>query len=134
MRKSTKTLVMALGFLFGIAALAGCKKTTATGPTAPPLAGACNPADQGMYQTLVFAQGSLLNLKATLADPKTDPNTVSALTPYYNQAKTDYNIAEAAWQGYHAVCLVTPSASPATAQAAVSKLGGDLQSLPKGAK
>lgn len=134
MRKTTKLAVMALGFLFGIAALAGCKKTGTTAVTAPPLAGACNAADQAMYQTLIFSQGSLLNLKATLANPQTDAKTVSTLTPYYNQARNDYNIAEAAWQGYHAVCVTAPNTSPATAQATVSKLSTDLQSLPGGTK
>jgi hypothetical protein len=130
MRKSTKYATLLLGLLFGLMLMPGCKKTTANTPTAPPLAGACNPADQAIYQTLVFAQGSLLNLKATLADPATPSNTVSALTPYYNQAKTDYNIAEATWQGYHAACTVNAAASVTAAQTAANKLTSDLQSTP----
>lgn len=129
MRKSTKLLVLALGFLAGIAVL-GCKKTATTGPTAPPLTGACNAADSAMYQTLIFSQGSLLNLKSTLAASTTDPKTVSTLTPYYNQAKTDYNLAEASWQVYHATCMANPSAPSTTAQAAVNKLSSDIQSVP----
>ena len=109
---------------------AGCKKTTTGGPTAPPLTGACNAADSGMYRTLIFAQGSLLNLKSTLASSTTDPKTVSTLTPYYNQAKADYNIAEVSWQVYHAACMANPSAPSMTAQAAVNKLSTDLQSTP----
>lgn len=129
MRKSTKLLVLALGFLVGIAVL-GCKKTGTTGAAATPLTGACNAADADMYKTLVFAQGSLLNLKGTLAASTTDPKTVSTLTPYYTQAKQDYNIAEASWQVYHAACVANPALSPAAAQATVNKLSSDIQSVP----
>lgn len=121
--------IMLLGFLAGIAVL-GCKTSGTTAPTAPPLTGACNAVDSAMYQTLVFAQGSLLNLKATLAASTTDAKTVSTLTPYYNQAKTDYNIAEASWQIYHATCVTSPSAPATTAQTAVNKLSTDIQSIP----
>ena len=117
--------------LLSLALTAGCKKGTTSGPTAPPLSGACNTADSIMYQTLVFSQGSILNLKATLANPQTAPATVSQLTPYYNQAKADYNIAEGAWQAYHAACVTNAAASSATAQAAVNKLSSDLQATPK---
>ena len=129
MRKSTKLLVLALGFLAGIAVL-GCKKTGTTGAAAPPLTGACNAADSAMFQTLVFAQGSLLNLKGTLAASTTAPKTVSTLTPYYTQAKQDYNIAETAWQVYHAACVANPAAPVTTAQTAVNKLSSDIQSVP----
>lgn len=121
--------IMLLGFLAGIAVL-GCKTSSTTAPTAPPLTGSCNSTDSAMYQTLIFAQGSLLNLKATLAASTTDAKTVSTLTPYYNQAKTDYNIAEASWQAFHATCVTTPSAPATTAQAAVNKLSTDIQSIP----
>lgn len=129
MRKSTKLLALALGFLAGIAVL-GCKKTGTTGAAAPPLTGACNAADSAMFQTLVFAQGSLLNLKSTLAASTADTKTVSTLTPYYTQAKQDYNIAEASWQVYHAACVANPALSPAAAQATVNKLSSDIQSVP----
>lgn len=128
MHKSTKLLAFALGFLAAFAVL-GCKKTTSTA-AAPPLTGACNAADSAMYQTLIFAQGSLLNLKATLAASTTTPATVSTLTPYYNQAKTDYNVAEASWQVYHATCVTAPSTPTTTAQATVNKLSTDIQSIP----
>ena len=117
--------------LLALAMLAGCKTVTTTPATAPTLTGACNAADSAMFQTLVFAQGSILNLKATLADPQTAPKTVTTLTPYYNQAKTDYDIAIAAWKGYHAACILNPSLSPATAQSSVNKLNTDIQSTPK---
>ena len=101
-----------------------------TGAAAPPLTGACNAADSAMFQTLVFAQGSLLNLKGTLAASTTDPKTVSTLTPYYTQAKQDYNIAEASWQVYHAACVANPAAPVTTAQTAVNKLSSDIQTIP----
>lgn len=129
MRKTTKLLVLALSFLSGIAVL-GCKKAGTTGASAPPLTGACNAADSAMFQTLVFAQGSLLNLKGTLAASTTDSKTVSTLTPYYTQAKQDYNIAEASWQVYHAACAANPALSPTAAQATVNKLSSDIQTIP----
>lgn len=122
-------LVVMLLFATITTVATGCKKSSTSTPT-PPLTGACNAADSAMYQTLIFAQGSLLNLKATLAASTTTAATVSTLTPYYNQAKTDYNIAEASWQVYHATCVTTPSTPATTAQNAVNKLSTDIQSIP----
>lgn len=115
--------------------LAACKTASTSAPPPPPLTGSCNPADADMYKTLIFVQGSLLNLNATIkADETSDPNTASVLKPYAQSAVVDYNIAEAAWQGYHAACLANPSLSPASAQAAVNKVSTDMQTLPGGAK
>lgn len=115
--------------------LVACKPVTVSSPTAPPLKGACNPADATMYQTLIFAQGSILNLNATIkADETSDPNTASILKPYAQRAAEDYNIAEAAWQGFHAACMANPATSPATAQTAVNNVSADLKAVPGGTK
>lgn len=126
-----KRFIALIALASGIGWLAGCKQVTASTPAAPVLAGACNQADATMYQTLVFAQGSLLNLKATLASPQTSASTVTTLTPYYNDAKTAYNLAEVAWQTYHAACVANPSASPTAAQSAVNNLSTAINAVPK---
>lgn len=111
--------------------MAGCRKVSTTTPAAPALVGSCNPADSSMYQTLIFAQGSLLNLKATLADPGTAPQTVTALKPYVSQAVAAYNLAKVAWQTYHGACMANPKLSPATAQTAVNNLSTAINAVPK---
>ena len=102
-------------------AFAGCKPVTTTQPLAP---GAANSIDQAIYSSLMVAQASLNSLKASVpANPQ--------LKPYVNQAITDYNIADAAWQTYHTAVTINPSASPAAAQAALSKVQADLSAAPK---
>lgn len=98
-----------------------CKPTTTTHPLAP---GAANSTDQAIYSSLMVAQASLNSLKASVpSNPQ--------LKPYVNQAITDYNIAEVAWQTYHAAVALNPSVSPAAAQAALSKVQADLSAAPK---
>ena len=101
----------------------GCHKTTPTNPAylAP---GAYNQADQTLYGFLMIAQASINSLKASEA---TNPT----LKPYLNQAIMDYNIAEVAWQTYHASLANSPNASPAAAQAAIDKLNTDLSKTPQ---
>ena len=108
----------------------GCKKATATNPaTLAP--GAYNSVDQTLYQSLMAVQASLNHLKATLADPKATAQTVTTLKPYVNQVITDYDIAEVAWQTYHASLATNANASPAAAQAAIARVQTDLQNTPK---
>ncbi len=108
----------------------GCHKTTPTNPaTLAP--GAYNSTDQTLYQSLMAVQASLNSLKATLANPQTTPQTVTLLKPYVNQAILDYDIAEVAWQTYHAALATNASASPKAAQAAIAKVQTDLQNTPK---
>lgn len=122
-----KTLILAVLLLLP---MAGCKTAKTSVPAAPALAGSCNPADSAMYQTLIFAQGSLLNLRATLADPSTAPATIQALKPYVSQAVSAYNLAEVAWQTYHAACMANPKLSPAAAQTAVNNLSTAINAVP----
>lgn len=110
--------------------LTACKTVTATAPAAP-LPGACNAADSTMYQALTVAQASLLSLEATMKNTSTASATVATLKPYVAQAVVDYNIAEAAWQGYHAACITNPALSPASAQAAVNTLQTAVSATPK---
>lgn len=105
----------------------GCKRTKVSPQSTPVLQGACNSYDSGMYRALIGFQASLLSLRATLVDPNTPSKTVSALQPYVTKAIKDYNLAEGAWQAYHAACISQPKLSPTTAQAAVNKVQTDLQ-------
>lgn len=109
----------------------GCKKNTT--PTNPVILapGAYNSTDQQLYQSLQAVQAALNNLKATLQDSKTSAQTVAILKPYFNQAVLDYDIAEVAWQTYHASLSTSSNASPAAAQAALSKVQSDLAATPK---
>ncbi len=128
-----KRFLRSLGFALGVGllvALSGCKTVTTAVQTAP-LPGACNAVDSTMYQTLVTAQASILSLESTLANPGTTPATVTTLKPYVSESVTAYNLAEAAWQAYHAACVVNGSASSAAAQAAVNTLQTAISATPK---
>lgn len=81
------------------ATLTGCKPATSTTPPAALAPGAVNQFDQDSYATLMAAQASLNSLKQSVAQ---DPANLASLKPILNQAISDYNIAEAAWQVYHA--------------------------------
>lgn len=102
----------------------GCSlKTSPASPQAP--------AVQTLYNTLIVAQATLNSLRNTLDNPATPAATVAILKPYVNQAITDYDIAEVAWQAYNAALASNPSASSTQAQAAISKVQTDLQNVPK---
>lgn len=101
---------------------AGCM-TASTNPAklAP---GAVNLTDQTIYDSLMVAQASLNSLKTSAA---TNPS----LKPYVNQAITDYDVAEAAWQTYHTAASLNPNISSAAAQSALNKVQADLSAAPK---
>lgn len=96
---------------------AGCVKPNATPPALAP--GAYNRTDQLLYQSLMAAQATIDSLKKSVdANPQ--------IKPALNQAILDYNVAEVAYQTYHASLLTNPQASPAPVQAAVAKVQTDL--------
>ena len=100
---------------------AGCHKGTTTNPaTLAP--GAYNQTDQLLYQSLMAAQASLNSLKTAVAK---NPQLKGPL----NQAILDYNIAEVAYQTYHASLATNPQASPAQVQAAINKVQTDIQGV-----
>lgn len=126
MKKALTAIILGAAMLVPM----GCKKGTATNPaTLAP--GAYNQTDQVLFQSLMAVQASLNNLKATLADPHTSAQTISVLKPYTNQVITDYDIAEVAWQTYHASLATNANASPTAAQAAIARVQTDLQNTPK---
>ena len=111
--------------------LPGCKAVKTPQNPASLAPGAYNSVDQQIFQGLKAVQASLNNLKATLQNPATAPTTVAILKPYFNQATTDYDIAEVAWQTYHAQLSVSSAASPVAAQVALAKVQSDLAATPK---
>lgn len=101
----------------------GCK---ATAPTPPLVPNAVNQFDQDSYKALMAAQATLNSLKASV---QSDPNAAS-LKPILNQAIGDYNIADVAWQTYHAAA-VTASATSAQQQAVTNSLNAVQADLSK---
>ncbi len=87
--------------------LGGCLRpaTTTTAPAA--LApGAVNSFDQTSYATLMTAQATYNSL---LASYKANPTVLAALKAPMDDAATTINVAEVAWQTYHAAALAGTS-------------------------
>jgi hypothetical protein len=95
--------------LFGCAA-----KSATTAANLPP--GALNAFDAQTYVDLMGTQAVINSLKADLAAGTIPAAAKSAL----NTAIASYNIAETAWQAYHATGVNQPAA-----QAAVTKAKND---------
>lgn len=124
MKKRIAMLFLAVCIPFSV----GCKTaTTKTPPLAP---GAYNSADQQIYSALMSAQAGLNSLKSSLEDPATDAQTKAVLKQYVNQAIGDYNLADLAYQAFHAALATNPNASPAMAQAALQRVQTDLSQPP----
>ena len=104
----------------------GCKKTATVNPAALE-PGAYNQVDQDLYRGLMTAQAALNSLKATIAQT---PQLKTAI----NQAITDYNAAEAAWQVYHVALATNSQTSPAVAQATLQRVQTDLSTIATEAK
>ena len=121
------TILAALALAVSMTA---CSIGTPVNPaTLPP--GFYNSTDLGLYKALVAVEGTLSNLRATIVNPATTAQTVDVLKPYLNQAITDYDIAEVAWQTYYATLASNPNASTANVQSAIAKVQNDLQNTPK---
>lgn len=114
---------ISVSFLLGLALLGGCKTVSAPVPLPP---GAVNQADETFYQSLSAAQASLNSLKA---NELSTPQIKTAL----NQAIADYNLAEAAYQTYHAAMVAGQNPSPTAVSNAITAVQNDLTAL-KGAK
>lgn len=86
---------LCLGLIATIALTVGCAKHVAA-----PVPGAINVFDSTSYRTLVDAQAAIQSVKADVANGKKTLNPTEKAV--LNQAIQDYNIAQAAWQAYHA--------------------------------
>jgi hypothetical protein len=121
---SSAAKIVSLLLLCGVLGfgMMGCK---AASTTLPP--GALNTFDADSYQSLMVAQAALNSFKAQSV-------TLSATSPTFkpvlNQAITDYNVAESAWQAYHAGngTSAAVTAALATITADILKLNGVLGS------
>jgi hypothetical protein len=100
----------------------GCKPATSTTPPAALAPGALNSFDQTSYTALMAAQASLNSLNSSY---KANPAALASLKTVLDQAATDYNVAELAWQTYHAAAT---SANEAAVTAALTKVQTDLSS------
>ena len=97
----------------------GCAKATSTTPAAALVPGAINQFDQTSYATLMTAQASYNSL---LASYKANPTVLASLKAPLDAAASSINLAEQAWQIYHAAAASasTPAAQLSTDQANVS--------------
>jgi hypothetical protein len=111
--------------------LSGCAhQATTTTPPAALAPGAVNQFDQDSYAALMAAQASLNSLKASYTS---DPGGLAALKAPLNQAIADYDIAEIAYQTYHAAALTGSSttAQQTAVTTALTNVQSDLQKAGK---
>jgi hypothetical protein len=102
----------------------GCVKANSTTPPAALAPGALNSFDQTSYQTLMAVQASINSLNGTYrANPSLAP-----LKTILDQAAADYNLAELAWQTYHAAAT---AANQAAVTSSITKVQSDLTSAAK---
>jgi len=102
--------------LLAVLVLAACPSDTKVN-TLPP--GALNQFDATSYTSLMGAQAVLNSVKADIN--KLPP----AAKPALNKAIASYNVAEAAWQAFHA----GTSHDQAALTAAIAQASGDVASL-----
>lgn len=117
-----KNLALLSMFLALPLLLAGCKTVSAPVPLPP---GAVNQADETFYQSLSAAQSALNSLKAS--EPSA-PQIKAAL----NQAIADYDLANTAYQAFHAALAAGQNPSSTAISNAITKVQNDLTAL-KGA-
>lgn len=98
----------------------GCHPASA--PTPPLAPGALNSFDQTSYTALMTAQASLNSLKASVQGN----SSLSSLTVPLNQAIADYDIAQTAWELYHASAT---TANEAVVTTALTKVQTDVTNL-----
>jgi hypothetical protein len=107
--------------------LAGCPAASSSTPPAALVPGALNQFDQTSYATLMSVQAALNSLNASY---KANPTGLASLKAILDQAAADYNIAELAWQTYHAA---STAANQAAVTSAITKTQSDLLSATKAA-
>lgn len=102
-------------------ALAGCRAaTTAPPPLAP---GALNQFDQTSYQTLLAVQATIHSLQDSY---NANPTGLASIKAPLNQATGDFNLADIAWQTYHAAAS---AANQTAVTSALNKVQTDVSSI-----
>jgi 3-oxoacyl-(acyl-carrier-protein) synthase len=111
-----RTIILALCLT-----LAGCHAaTTAPPPLAP---GALNQFDQTSYQTLLAVQATIHSLQDSY---NANPTGLESIKAPLNQATADYNLADIAWQTYHASAT---AANQTAVTSALTKVQTDVSSI-----
>ncbi len=100
--------------------LAGCG-VKASAPVPPP-PGAVNSIDAQFFASLSAAQATLNSLKAS--EPA-NPQIKTAL----NQAIEDYNLAEVAYQTFHAALLAGQTPDSSSVQTSINQVQSDLAGI-----
>jgi hypothetical protein len=108
---------------FVLAVMLGCAAHTVKAP----VPGALNSFDADSYQTLMTAQATLNSLKSTAA-------TTPSLKPILNQAISSYDVAETAWQAYHAAASTATQAALTTSLSDLNTKVSTLQAAAAGGK
>ena len=114
-----KAINLAFGLVLAVLVL-GCRVTASTPPLAP---GAVNQFDQTSYQTLLAVQAAYNSLAISYNANKTG---LAALKAPLDQVATDYNLAEIAWQTYHAAATASNQAALTTA---LTKVQTDISAI-----
>lgn len=114
-----KALILTLCLL-----TAGCAAKNAVHT---PIPGQVNDFDGTSYQTLMTAQATLNSLKASAAGL---PNII----PVLDKAIASYNVAETAWQAYHAAATVQNQSAVTSSLASLNASLTALQGAVAGAK
>lgn len=102
--------------------IAGCKATKVSTPPPP---GAVNAMDETLYQSLSAAQAALNSLKAS------EPTTPQ-IKPALNQAINAYDLAEVAYQTFHAALVAGQNPDPTPVLNAITTVQNDLSVIQGG--
>ncbi len=114
-RRTTATLAVVVTLALAM----GCHKTVTA-----PVPGQLNTFDAYAYRVLADAQAAINSFKASIQSGKV-PETPTLKT-VLNQAITDYNAANAAYQAWHAAGGNGPTAPVA---AAITQLNSDITNV-----
>jgi hypothetical protein len=126
MRVQTLTRFAFLTPILIVAILAaGCANRAATAP----VPGQLNNYDAFAYRVLADAQAALNAFRADVTSGKVAET--STIKTYFNQASSDYNIAEAAYTAWHAA---GGNGSTTALAAQISKVETDIATLAGGAQ
>jgi hypothetical protein len=116
-----KLALLAAYLALPLCLMTGCKTATTTTPPLAP--GALNSFDQTSYQTLMAVQAAYNSL---LGSYKANPTGLANLKAPLDQIAQDYNLAELAWQTYHAAAT---AANQTAVTSALTKVQTDLASV-----
>lgn len=112
-----------LAMILIVAALVATSACNKNAVQAPLPTGAVNQVDFDTYRGLIDVQAAMLSIEDDISSGVVTMNATQLTV--LGQVRKDYNIAEAAWQAYHAGA----TGDAAGLQAAVNQVVGDLVGL-----